>query len=255
VRELNLIGIGAGDPEDLTMKAVKALNRSDVLFFPSKKADGGALLRARYEICRRFVEREDQRIVEIDDPERGASGYDHLGTVERWYDLRLAAWEEAVGTHLGDEEVGAFLVWGDPTLYDGTLRVLEAVRARGTLDFEMEVLPGISAVQALAASHKVTLNQIGGSLLITTGRELKQGWPVGVSDVVVMLDPHCSFNELDEQVSTMIYWGAFLGMPEQILVSGLIAECGEGIERARARARERHGWIFDTYLLRRVRHR
>lgn len=254
VRQLSVIGIGAGDPEDITLKAVKALNRSEVLFFPAKRSDGGDLLRARYEICQRYVEDEHQRIVEIEDPERGSSAQDHRGAVEHWYDQRVTAWEEALGAHLGEGEVGAFLAWGDPGLYDGTLRVLEAVRSRGTIDFELEVVPGISAVQALTARHKITVNQVGGSVLVTTGRGLTEAWSKGVDDVVVMLDPSCSFEELDDK-TTLIYWGAYLGTPNEILISGTIGECGESIERARAQARDRNGWIFDTYLLRRVRDR
>jgi precorrin-6A synthase len=49
-----------------------------------------------------------------------------------------------------------------------------------------------------------------------------------------------------------IYWGAYLGTPDEILVSGPLAEVAEEIRRVRAEARERKGWMFDTYLLRRT---
>jgi precorrin-6A synthase len=47
-----------------------------------------------------------------------------------------------------------------------------------------------------------------------------------------------------------IYWGAYLGTPDEILISGKLADVKDEIEAARRRAREQHGWIMDTYLLR-----
>jgi precorrin-6A synthase len=112
------------------------------------------------------------------------------------------------------------------------------------------VFPGVSAMQALAARHKISLNQIGGSLVVTTGRQLRAGWPPGATDVVVMLDAHCTFRGLSPE-GIDIFWGAYLGGSDEILFAGPIKECGARSAEARARARERKGWIFDTYLLRR----
>jgi precorrin-6A synthase len=227
------------------------LNRSDVVLLPAKGPDTEDLLRVRYEICERYVEGQPKRMVEIDDPERAATPQGHRASVERWYEQRISAWETALLTHVADGEAGAFLVWGDPSLYDGTLRVLQGVRERGRVEVEIEVVPGIGAPQVLAARHKIALNQVGGSVVVTTGRTLREGRFEGEDDVVVMLDPQCSFEGLADQ-TTLIYWGAYLGMPNEILISGTVGECGEAIEAARAQARSRHGWVFDTYLLRRV---
>jgi len=48
-----------------------------------------------------------------------------------------------------------------------------------------------------------------------------------------------------------IWWGAYLGSGDQILCAGPLAEVSDEIATMRAEARERHGWIMDTYLLRR----
>ena len=63
---------------------------------------------------------------------------------------------------LADGQHGAFLVWGDPSLYDSTLRIVDQVAAMKTVAFELDVIPGITSVQALAARHKIALNRIGG---------------------------------------------------------------------------------------------
>ena len=67
---------------------------------------------------------------------------------------------------------------------------------------------------------------------------------------VVMLDADCSF--LDCPPSTRIWWGAYLGTPDELLVAGTVGDVGDRYRRLRAEARARHGWIMDTYLLRDV---
>ena len=139
-------------------------------------------------------------------------------------------------------------MWGDPSLYDSTLRILERIRATGVaLDYE--VIPGISSVQVLTAQHRVPLNRIGEPVLITTGRKLTDGFPDDVGSVVVMLDGEQSFRRVDPELD--IYWGAYLGTADEILISGRLADVRDEIEARREQARQRHGWIMDCYLLRR----
>jgi precorrin-6A synthase len=248
MRRLNVIGIGAGDPEYVTVQAINALSQTDVFFFTDKGEDKSDLLQLRNEICERYADRARYRIVEMQDPVREGNAPYGEG-VQVWHERRVELWETTVEAELADGQVGGFLVWGDPAFYDSTLRIFEAIRTRGAFDFELDVIPGISAVQALAARYGISLTQIGRSLTLTTGRQLRNGWPTGASDVVVMLDANCSFRELDRDLT--IYWGAYLGTADEILISGTIGECGETIVEVRSAARRRKGWMFDTYLLRR----
>jgi precorrin-6A synthase len=110
------------------------------------------------------------------------------------------------------------------------------------------VVPGITAIQALCASHKIPLNRVGAPVEITTGRRLAEG-KTGDADVVVMLDGGCAFRHV--QGDAEIYWGAYLGSQHELALSGKISEVGDEIERVRTEARARHGWIMDTYLIRR----
>jgi precorrin-6A synthase len=148
---------------------------------------------------------------------------------------------------LGEGDCGAVLVWGDPSLYDSAIRILERIRAKGSVELDYEVVPGISSVQALAAAHKVPLNRIGESIMITTGRKLVEGFPNNADSVVVMLDGQCAFKTVDQDLE--IYWGAYLGTEDEILVSGKLREVVDEIERVRKEARDRKGWIMDTYFL------
>ena len=164
-----------------------------------------------------------------------------------WRRRRADVCEELIRTELADGQTGAFLVWGDPALYDSTLAIIEDILARGGVEFDYEVVPGITSVQALVAKHRTSLNRVGRPVQITTGRRLAEGFPEDVDDVVVMLDAHNSFTGVDDDVH--VYWGAYVGTPDELLISGTVGEVGERIVAIRAEARERKGWIMDTYLL------
>jgi precorrin-6A synthase len=248
VKQILLIGIGAGDPDYVTVQAVKALNRVDVFFVLDKGEVKQDLVDVRQEILDRHVDRT-YRVVEARDPERDRSTPAYAEAVHDWRRRRADVCEELIRTELADGETGAFLVWGDPSLYDSTLAIVEDILARGGVEFDFEVIPGITSVQALVAKHRTSLNRVGRPVQITTGRRLAEGFPDDVDDVVVMLDAHNSFTGVDDDVD--IYWGAYVGTPDELLISGPVREVGERIVAARAEARERKGWIMDTYLLRR----
>jgi precorrin-6A synthase len=252
VREIHVIGIGAGDPDQLTLQAVRALRETDVFFVLDKGEAKADLVRLRRDILRTHVPEGTYRVVEARDPERdrSAGGAAYSPAVGDWRSARADIYERLIAEELGADQRGAFLVWGDPALYDSTLGILEEVRARGTVDFAYDVIPGISSVSALVARHRTGLNRVARPVQITTGRRLAEGFPDGVDDVVVMLDARQTFRQYADQ-DIDIYWGAYIGTPDEILVSGPLAEAAPRIERLRAQARERKGWIMDTYLLRR----
>ncbi|MFE4550541.1 precorrin-6A synthase (deacetylating) [Streptomyces sp. NPDC056785] len=252
MRKIHVIGIGAGDPDHLTLQAVKALRSTDVFFVLGKGETKADLVRLRRDILDAHLPDGAYRLVEARDPERdrAADGAAYSPAVGDWRSARADICQRLITEELGEDESGAFLVWGDPALYDSTLGILEEILDRGAVAFTYDVVPGISSVSALVARHRTGLNRVAGPVQITTGRRLAEGLPDGVDDVVVMLDAHQAFRRYaGEDID--IYWGAYIGTPDEILVSGPIAEAAPRIERLRAEARERKGWIMDTYLLRR----
>ncbi|MFG2478913.1 precorrin-6A synthase (deacetylating) [Streptomyces fagopyri] len=252
MRKIHVIGIGAGDPDHLTLQAVKALRSTDVFFVLGKGEAKSDLVQLRRDILDAHLPDGAYRLVEARDPDRdrAADGAAYSPAVGDWRSARADIYQRLIAEELGDDECGAFLVWGDPALYDSTLGILEEILDRGAVAFTYDVVPGISSVSALVARHRTGLNRVAGPVQITTGRRLAEGFPEGVDDVVVMLDAHQAFRRYaDEDID--IYWGAYIGTPDEILASGPIAEAAPRIERLRAEARERKGWIMDTYLLRR----
>jgi precorrin-6A synthase len=252
VRTVLVVGIGAGDPDYLTIQAIKALNRADILFVVDKGQEKDELVRLRTTICDRFIEKTGEhaeyRIVEIADPERDRTASAYRSAVTAWRRERADRYETALRDELGEDGCGAFLVWGDPSLYDSTIAILDEIIARGSLELAYEVIPGISSVQALAASHRIALNRIGGPIHITTGRAIADGLPPDAESTVVMLDGDPRFDHLDPDLT--IYWGAYLGTANEIILAGRLGTVAGEIRRMRAEARIRHGWIMDTYLLR-----
>ncbi|MCX4388105.1 precorrin-6A synthase (deacetylating) [Micromonospora peucetia] len=249
MRTILIIGIGAGDPGQLTLAAADALRQADVFFLLDKGAEKHDLIALRQDLLARFA-RADHRLVEVRDPERDRTADGYVTAVDDWRRERADLLESAIAEQLADGGCGAFLVWGDPALYDSTIAVVEEIRSRGTVAVEHRVIPGVSSIATLAARHRIGLNRVGRPFLVTTGRRIATGLPHDVDDIVVMLDAHCAFTRYTDQ-ELDIFWGAYLGTPDEILVSGPLAEVAPRIVHERQAARERKGWIMDTYLLRR----
>jgi len=249
MRKLKLIGIGAGNPDYITVQAINALKQVDIVFVTDKGQETADLLRARHEVCERYMQARPYRTVELQDPKRDRAADEYLAAVAAWHEARAALYETSIRDHLSDGECGAFLVWGDPSLYDSTLRIIDQVTARRTVEFDLEIIPGITSIQALTARHRIPLNRIGEPVQVTTGRRLIEDEFPARADVVVLLDGQCAFKTLPAD-DIDIFWGAYLGTPDEILLSGRLSELRERIEQVRSQARQRKGWIMDTYLLR-----
>jgi precorrin-6A synthase len=245
---LTLIGIGCGDPQGLTLRAVRAINAADLILIPRKGEQKSDLAELRRQICAAVLTNSTTRIIEFDLPARDSDREDYRGGVDDWHDAVAAAWAREIESHPGQATRVALLIWGDPSLYDSSLRIARRLQPAP----EIEVIPGVTSIQALCAAHAIPLNEIGQPFLVTTGRRLREGgWPDGVDAVVVMLDGGTAFQSLDPR-GLHIWWGAYLGMPDQILLDGPLAEVGARIAQTRAEARARHGWIMDSYIIKRL---
>lgn len=247
--DLHLIGIGTGNPEHLTRAAVRAMNAADLILLPRKRDATSDLIALRRTICAAVLN-GPTRVVEFDLPVRETTPA-YLDAVHGWHDAIAEAWRRQIAAHLPAGGALALLVWGDPSLYDSTLRIAERLRAGG-MAIRLHVEPGITSIQALTAAHAIPLNTLADPVTITTGRRLRDGgWPEGADTVVVMLDGGCAFVTPAPE-NLWIWWGAYLGMPHQALIEGPLAEVGTAIVERRAALRAEHGWIMDIYLLRRA---
>ncbi|MGE8498530.1 MAG: precorrin-6A synthase (deacetylating) [Pseudomonas sp.] len=250
MKTLLLVGIGAGDPDYITQQAIKALRRADVIFLMDKGPAKHKLNALRREICERFLDGHTPRFAEGLQPEREREAADYRASVDELNRDKQAVFEQLLDEQMADGEVAAFMVWGDPSLYDSSIRIIDDIAtARSDLDYD--VIPGITSLQALTARHRVPLNSIGRAVEITTGRLLAEGWPQGVDSVAVMLDAKDTYRRFVGH-HLHIYWGAYVGTADEILIAGPLDDVADRIATTRAEARERNGWIMDSYLLRKA---
>lgn len=240
---LSLIGIGCGNPEHLTLQAIAEINRADLILLPDKGQDKAALAHLRQQILERHLSNPKVQIRPFAMPERRRdAGY--LQGVNDWHDQIAACWLAEIAA-AGNPDRVALLVWGDPSLYDSTLRIA----ARLTPAPQIQVVPGITSLSMLTAAHAVALNGLAQSVAILPARVLRdQGWPANIASIAVFLDDGSTLAGLTE--NCQIWWGAYLGMPEQVLVAGPLGEVRTQIKTLRQNLRAQHGWIMDLYLLR-----
>jgi precorrin-6A synthase len=248
MKRLLVVGIGCGDPDLVTMQAARLIGTTDVFVILDKGDVTADLVALRRSILARYGS-DRYRTVTLHDPPRDQA-LPYGDGVRAWHGQRVAALENLFAGELEAHETAAVLVWGDPALYDSTLRIVDEILSRGRVAFDVEVAAGISSVQLLAARHRITLHRVGGATHITTGRNLLARGLDGLDDIVVMLDGTEAFTTLTAEPFD-IFWGAYLGTPDEMLVAGRLDDVAATIVDARRDARQRKGWIFDIYYLRR----
>lgn len=232
-----VIGMGPGGFGQLTLDAVEAMNRVDVFLVTDGDVRSDLVWR-RSEFIRRHVNRS-HRIITVLDPA-------HQHPAEELDPARLSTYRQIL-SGLPEDAVVGFLAWGDPALYDSVLRVIEALR--GTLPLQVRVVPGVSALQVLAAAHQIAMH--GGPVHLTTGDRLLHEYRPDLGDVVVFDDPALTCRGLVSEFADLeIYWGAYLGTDDEVLANGPLGEVLDDIADLRSRLEQLHGWVHDTYLLR-----
>jgi precorrin-6A synthase len=230
---IRILGVGMG-PQHVTPEVSEALRGCDYIIAASKREDD-ELLAVRRAIC----DGHGIELVVVPDPERDRDApVDYPRAVKDWHAARVAAYRSVIEERGG---TAGFLVWGDPSLYDSTIRVVEQ------LGVAYDVVPGVAAPQLLAAAHRVVLHGVGQPVVITTERRLGEAVAGGTPNVVVMLTSGFDPAGVDDW---QVYWGANLGTASQRLVSGRVSEVAETIRAARADAKADAGWVMDLYLLR-----
>lgn len=244
MNKINLIGVGTGNFEHLTLEAIKILNESDLILLPKKSDDTKDLINLRYEICSKFLKEDNKNLVEFKVPKR-TKEKTYSESVSNWHEKLAISWDKAIQSFTGEKNVISLLIWGDPCLYDSSIKISRILFS----ETKITIVPGITSIQVLLSEHKITLNNIGKSVQITTGRNLKNfGFQKYENRTIVLLDGECSFKYLKDK-NYYIWWGAYLGMNKQILIKGKLSEVGHKIIDERSKARNKYGWIMDTYLL------
>jgi precorrin-6A synthase len=237
--KVRLLGVGMG-PRHVTVEVAAALRDADYVVAASK-SDQDELLAIRQAIC----DEHGVELVPVPDPLRDRDPVDYPATVAGWHDARAAAYAEVIRARGG---TAAFLVWGDPSLYDSTIRVVERVASE--VGAQWDVLPGVSAPSVLAARHRIVLHEVGDPVHITSARRLPEALAAGQTNIVVMLGTAADLMGIAGLADWSIWWGANLGTDSEELVTGRVGDVLPELDAARARAKATAGWVMDAYLLR-----
>ena len=240
-----LIGMGTGNPEHLTIEGIKTLKKMDLILLPKKNNQKKELLNIRKHICKTIIVKKTI-IKEYNIPSR---------TQKKSYKESVNIWHQKISENIlkiikknhSEKNKLGFLIWGDPALYDSTLRIISNLKIK----YKLKIISGISSIQALTSAHSISLNEIGESVLVTTGRKLRGEMFKNSKSVLVFLDGEYSFKFLDLK-HYYIWWGAYLGMKKQILIKGRLSEVYKKIISRKKKAQTVNGWIMDTYLLKKI---
>lgn len=253
--KVRILGVGMG-PQHVTSEVAIALRTADYVL-AARKTEDDQLLALRREIVQAHPGPNGPlEIIAVSDPPRDRSAAltarDYEAAVSHWHQARAVSYAEVLRDRAG---TAAFLVWGDPSLYDSTIRIVEKARdllKLDSVDLDFDVLPGISAPQLLAARHRIVLHEVGRAVHVTTGRRLQQAVGAGLDNIVAMLNPPTERMNFAGLSDWTMWWGANLGAAGEQLVTGRVGDVLPVIADARADAAARDGWVMDLFLVRRT---
>ncbi|MFV0423561.1 precorrin-2 C(20)-methyltransferase [Oleidesulfovibrio sp.] len=180
------IGVGPGDPDLLTIKAVKTLARADVVFAASSTKND-------YSVSLSIARPHMRANVEI-----RQLGFPMLRDKEQ---LRKAWSENAavVAEHLAAGKNCAFLTLGDPLIYSTFGYLMQTLRTINP-DLPVEVVPGITSYQAAAARTRTVLCESGENLLLLSGVGNGLDKALDFADNAVILKTYKNFTTIRDTI-------------------------------------------------------
>jgi precorrin-2/cobalt-factor-2 C20-methyltransferase len=135
------VGVGPGDPELLTLKAVRVIKLADVIFAPQAETSQDSLA---LTVVRDHLDLASQELV-------WASFVVGVDTDAVWNETALE-----ISRYLNRGLSVAFLTLGDPMLYGSFMYVMEKV-LEAEPSMPVEVVPGVSSISASAASARMPI--------------------------------------------------------------------------------------------------
>lgn len=163
------VGIGPGDPDLLTLKAVKVLAKADVIYVPKSKEQASTALQ--------IVLQHLNEGVEIQPIEFSMSK-----DLEKRIESRKAS-ASIIETRLKQGQNVVFLTLGDPMLYSTYSYILEYLNG----DYSVETIPGIYSFSAISSLLNIPLCKGDDSLMVISKLEESNYARMEIADTVVCM--------------------------------------------------------------------
>ncbi|MFW5790690.1 MAG: precorrin-2 C(20)-methyltransferase [Bacillota bacterium] len=207
------IGVGPGDPDLLTFKAVNILNNVDYIFVPKARDKDSTALK----IIEDKVDYQD-RLIE-------------LSFTMSKDQAKLAESRQQIATEIENKLAAgynsAFITLGDPGLYSTFIYIKEILENRDQ-SLEIETVPGITSISCCAAGYNLPLVEAGDDLAILEAGFTKDKFSniLDNFNTVVILKPTTDLNNLLNMIETQdlqakIILGSRTGFKDQTYIDDI----------------------------------
>lgn len=235
---LYLVGVGPGDPELMTYKAVRILSESRVWAVPTAKNNG---LSSAQEIAEQMVPAKERTILSLCFPMKKV----YLG--QETDDQLLTAWRRSadeVILHLDRGEDVAFPTLGDATLYSTAFYLLPMIQELRP-QTPVTVVPGITAMAACAASQSSPL-ALGNDVLAVVPAAFEDE---RLRDILTTLDA-VVLMKVHKRIDVLIDLLEELGMCDRAVLTERSGLPGERVFTDIRQARGHKLHYFSTMVIR-----
>lgn len=222
---LRVAGVGPGDPELMTIRAVKAIHQSDIICVPKGREAGSSLA---LSIAARAVTLDGKEIIEAYFPmrktrhpgtkgaearKRGSAGGERTSELSDFQASSLVddgeldeKWNETVQAILNRLKKGCdvvFLTLGDPMIYSTFFYLYDRLKA-ALPDLDIEIIPGVSSISASAARARVSLGLANEKIAVLPANYMEDlRDTLNVFDTVVLMKVNRVWNEVIQLLAEM----------------------------------------------------
>ncbi|MBU0567710.1 precorrin-2 C(20)-methyltransferase [bacterium] len=186
--KLYCIGVGPGDPELLTLKALRILRDVNCICVPKGREEGSSLA---LSIVKKVLDLNNKEIIEAYFPMRKTKGQDLCELDTRWNEI-----VDNILKQLNQGIDVAFITMGDPTIYSTFFYLYDRLLELKA-DLPVEIIPGVSSITAAASRANIALGLGDERIAILPANYMNDlEKTLELFDTVVLMKVHKAFENI-----------------------------------------------------------